>query len=249
MVRHRMTHGLQFDLNYTLSKSIDQGSNAERVSLFEGFGLGDQIINAWSPQQNRAVSDFDTRHQINSNWVYQLPFGEGRHWGSHVGTLGDALIGGWQIAGLFRWSSGYPFGVGPGLGFWPTNWELTSNLLQLGALPKTGTFTDRDGDPNVFKVGPDAEKAFRFAHPGETGQRNILRGPGSFGVDMGLSKAWKIGESQSVKFSWETFNITNSVRFDVATLSASKANSTSFGKFNSTLTKPRVMQFALRYSF
>ena len=64
---------MEFDLNYTYSKSIDAGSNAERINEFEGFGFGSQIINSWFPQQNRAVSDFDTTHIVNANWVYQLP--------------------------------------------------------------------------------------------------------------------------------------------------------------------------------
>src|SRR5258708_1546971 len=66
-LRHAMTHGLQFDFNYTLSKSIDIGSNAERINEFEGFSFGSQIINSWSPNQLRAVSDFDTKHPINAN--------------------------------------------------------------------------------------------------------------------------------------------------------------------------------------
>ncbi|MGA7217509.1 MAG: carboxypeptidase-like regulatory domain-containing protein, partial [Candidatus Sulfotelmatobacter sp.] len=68
-LRHR-SNGLEFDLNYTYSKSIDVGSNAERINEFEGFGLGSQIINSWFPGQNRAASDFDTTHIVNANWVY-----------------------------------------------------------------------------------------------------------------------------------------------------------------------------------
>lgn len=61
MLRHR-GNGLQFDLNYTFSKSMDVGSNAERINEFQGFGFASQIINSWSPKQLRAVSDFDTTH-------------------------------------------------------------------------------------------------------------------------------------------------------------------------------------------
>src|SRR5205085_9729664 len=81
-LRHGMIHGLQFDFNYTFSKSIDIGSNAERINEFEGFGFGSQVINSWSPNQLRSVSDFDTKHQINANWVYEVPFGRGRAFGS-----------------------------------------------------------------------------------------------------------------------------------------------------------------------
>ncbi len=48
-LRHAMTAGLQFDFNYTYSKSIDIGSNAERINEFEGFGFASQVINSWSP--------------------------------------------------------------------------------------------------------------------------------------------------------------------------------------------------------
>jgi len=68
-----------------------------------------------------------------------------------------------------------------------------------------------------------------------------------------LSKSWNITETQVVKFTWETFNITNTPRFDVGTMQLngnnSISNSTSFGNFSSTLSQQRVMEFALRYSF
>jgi hypothetical protein len=247
-LRHVMTHGLQFDLNYTFSKSIDVGSNAERINQFEGGGFASQIINSWSPKQLRAVSDFDTRHQINANWVYELPFGRGKAYASGMSRWADAIVGGWQFSGLLRWSSGLPFTINPGLGFWATNWELTSAAVMNGPRPKTGTF-NVNGQPNVFKDPATAIQSFRLAFPGESGQRNEVRGPGIFGIDAGLGKSWKIAESQALKFSWEVFNATNSVRFDAASGNASLANSTSFGNYIQTLSQKRVMQFSLRYSF
>jgi hypothetical protein len=255
MLRRAMSNGLQFDFNYTLSQSIDLSSNAERINIFEADsnfgGTGGQIINTWSPRQLRGPSDYDTRHQINTNWVWELPYGKGRHWASNGGVVG-AVFGDWQLAGVGRWTSGYPFSISPGLGNWPTNWELTGNAFLTGEKPKTGTFIDENGDPNVFKDPNQANSMFRFAHPGESGQRNVLRGPGYFGVDAGLSKVFRITESQALRFSWETFNIFNSVRFDVATMSfnnGSLTNASNFGKYTSTITKPRAMQFALRYNF
>ena len=91
--------------------------------------------------------------------------------------------------------------------------------------------------------------AFRFAYPGESGQPNNLRGSGYFGVDMSLAKVWKIAESQSFRFSWDVFNVTNSVRFDVGSLSLYLLYQPSLGDFTQTLIKSRVMQFGLRYSF
>ena len=68
-----------------------------------------------------------------------------------------------------------------------------------------------------------------------------------------LRKAWRITKSQNLKFSWEVFNVTNAVRFDVAPMPQSTGQwdvaSSVFGTFSNTLTKPRVMQFALRHTF
>jgi Carboxypeptidase regulatory-like domain len=250
-LRHAMTHGLQFDLNYTFSKSIDVGSNAERINQFEGGGFASQIINSWSPNQLRSVSDFDARHQINANWVYELPFGKGKAYASGMSRWANAIVGGWQFSGLTRWSSGLPFTITPGLGFWATNWELTSAAVMSGPQPKTGTFVS-NGQPNVFKDPATALQAFRFAFPGESGQRNELRGPGIFSLDTGLGKIWKITESQALKFAWEVFNATNSVRFDAAgsaNQNGQISNGTSFGNQIQTLSEPRKMQFSLRYSF
>ena len=112
--------------------------------------------------------------------------------------------------------------------------------------------------PNLFSNGPAAYTCFDYAFPGQTGMRNNLRGPGFFGLDLGLAKRWKMpwSEGQSLQFRWEVFNVTNSVRFDVQSANAyetngtlANGNSSTFGNFSGTLTNPRIMQFALRYEF
>jgi hypothetical protein len=250
MLRHGMSHGLQWDFNYTFSKSMDIGSNAERINQFDAYYQADQIINSWSPGQLRAVSDFDTTHQFNTNWVYELPFGRGKRFGATSAGWLNAFIGGWQWSGLARWTSGFPTTVETFCCF-PTNWELPSAAILRGAKPETGAFIDQNGNPNLFKDPTTAINAFRFSYPGESGQRNELRGPGFFGIDNGLSKSWPIKESQSLKFSWEVFNVTNAVRFDAAAsaLDFDLTSVTAFGIYGSTLTQPRVMQFMLRYTF
>ena len=260
-LRRKISGGLQFDFNYTYSKSIDLGSDAERVNQYEGGsgvaggGFASYIMNTWSPNQNRAVSDFDATHQFNANWLYQLPVGKGKHFATH-GAL-DAILGNWELTGIFRMTSGFPTTVNDG-NYWPTNWENTANAILVGPKPESGTFM-ANGSPNIFKDPVSAIGAFRYAYPGESGERNLIRGAGYFGIDMGLGKTWTLAESSALRFSWETFNITNSVRFDAAALepiagsnasgNLSLSNSSSFGYYTSTLTSPRVMQFALRYSF
>ena len=102
-LKHAMSHGMQFDFNYTFSKSIDLASDAERVGTIGG--IGGQIINAWDPYQFRAPSDFDATHQFTADFVADLPFGRNRHFASNVSRGLDAVIGGWQLSGLVRVTS------------------------------------------------------------------------------------------------------------------------------------------------
>jgi len=261
-LRHTLASGLLFDLNYTYSKSIDVGSNAERVNGFESGGLAfnSQVINAFSPNLWRAPSDFDTTHQINANWVWDMPFGRGRHWGGGANKLVNGVLGGWGLNGLWRWTTGFPFSVPAGAG-WATDFELAGTSVLTGPKPKTGVFRDPNGDPTVFKdpqsivcaCGPGtlAGSNFRATMPGEAGQRNNFRGPGFFGIDAGLAKTWNFSEQKLLRFSWEVFNVTNSVRFDAAgsLVNQDLVDITGFGKFNQSLTSPRVMQFSLRLGF
>jgi Carboxypeptidase regulatory-like domain len=247
-LRHAMSRGLQFDFNYTYSKSIDLGSNAERINEIDGYGFS-RIINSWSPNQMRAVSDFDMRHQINANWVYELPFGRGRRFGSSANKFVDAVLGGWGLSGIIHWTSGLPFSMNSGAG-WSTNWEWEGTAVQTGPTGKVGVFRDADGTLNMFQDTKKAQNAFRFPYPGESGQRNNLRGQGYLELDSGLYKSWRVTEAQNLKFSWELFNVTNTPRFDAAQGAANfDLTSGIFGAYTNTLSTPRVMQFGLRYEF
>ena len=263
-LRHAMSAGLQFDLNYVYSKSIDVSSNAERVNGFEaagGVAYNNQAINAWSPDLWRAPSDFDTTHQINYNMIWDIPYGKGRRWNSSNRFV-DSVFGGWGLSGLGRWTSGFPFTVSAGAG-WATNFELEGSSFLIGPKPKTGVFIDSNGNPNVFKNAQSIQcecpyaptgtgpVLFRDTYPGEAGQRNIFRGPGFFDIDGGLSKTWAFNEARMLRFSWEVFNVTNSVRFDAANAVDNEdlVDITGFGKYQRTLTTPRVMQFSLRFAF
>jgi len=247
-VRRRMAQGVQFDLNYTFSKSIDLMSDAERIGPWAG--LGGEVINSWSHRQMRAVSDFDATHQFNSNWVVELPFGKSRHFGTQSRGVVDALIGGWQVSGIYAISSGFPVNISNGY-LWPTNWQLGGQAVLLGKAPVTQTTKNPDGTVNMFKDGIAAIGAFRHPLPGESGNRNVVRGDGAFGWDMGLGKRWKMpyAEGHSLQFRWEVFNVPNATRFNVQSNPPELDVGTTFGNYTGLLTNPRIMQFALRYEF
>ena len=255
-LRGRMK-SLVFDVNYTFSKSLDYGSNAEYINEFQGAGFADQVVNAWKPRQNYGPSNFDLRHQVNANWVLDVPWGAGRHWGSQSKGVLNAVLGGWQVTGLFRLTSGFPFTVLPGA-LWATNWQLTQPAVLVGPAPKTGSYSV-NGFPNVFQNGSAAASDFQPPFPGESGTRNALRGPGLFDIDAGLLKTWSLSESTRLIFGWQVYNVTNTPTFDVGTMSTQNGlcyctnntltSAANFGNLTSTLTKPRVMEFSLRLSF
>lgn len=259
-LRHQMSHGVQFDFNYTYSKSIDLCSDAERLgnSGALNFSGGCQSFNAWSPYLFRAVSDFDTTHQVNANWVIDLPFGNGRLIGSHLSRGIDAAIGGWQLSGLFRWTSGFPYTIYNNPADYPTDWYWEGAAVPTVSHVKSGAYHLPNGNVNLFPDPSVAQNFFQPALPGQVGVRNFVRGDGYFGVDLGLSKRWKMpwSEKQSLALRWEVFNVTNSARFDFNDQNAGSASESNnsiavpnFGNYTHLMTNPRVMQFALRYEF
>ena len=259
-LRHQMIHGVQFDFNYTYSKSIDLCSDAERLGNTGAlnFNGGCQMFNAWEPYLFRAVSDFDTTHQLNANWIADLPFGRGRAIATNANRTLDAAIGGWQLSGLFRWTSGFPYTIYNDPADYPTDWYWEGAAMPTVSHLQSGAYHQADGNVNIFPNAAAAEALFNPALPGQVGVRNFVRGDGFFGIDLGLSKRWNMpwSDKHTVAFRWEVFNVTNSTRFDFNDLnsaSASESNNsidtTTFGNYTHLMTNPRVMQFALRYEF
>jgi hypothetical protein len=264
-LRQRL-HNLQWDFNYSYSHSLDNASGLQTDALTNGliYGTGSFIINAIRPNDNYANSDFDIRHVINANAIYQLPLGRGKHFGSSMNRGLDALVGGWQLSGIYRWNTGLPNGQPYDTGQWSTNWEIQSNTPQtvpVGTCPTRGDASDA---PKLFGCNTVAAyQSFRPSYPGETGPRNVLRAPGYVSLDLGLSKAFKMpwSEKQQLALRWEVFNVTNTQHLTGADATLSNLAVDPDAALNnlqpppdwSNFTKiqgtPRVMQIGLRFSF
>ncbi len=242
---HRASHGLQADFNYTYSRAIDWTSQAERLGNGGLFSFA-HIVNTWEPDQLRGISDFNMTHQINSNYVWDIPVGRGREFYSSVGRRIDTLIRGWQLTGIVRWTSGLPFGVANGPNF-PTNWNIAGFATLDQSIPSSalarGPGNQRFADPAAVV------SSFEGAFPGQSGSRNPLLGDGYFGWDAGLNKSFTLTERVNLQFRWEVFNVTNSVRFDSQSISANIGRQALFGQATAELTTPRDMQIAARISF
>ncbi len=252
-ISKRFSQSLQFDFNYTLSKSIDLGSSAESAGAWSGTF----VTNSWDPGQQRSVSDYDTLHSVNALWTWRLPVGRGMKYGSGMSRLLDAIVGGWQVAGTYRQTSARPYDVSTG-SVWPTNWQLSNPAVPTGlpfptvSVNKNGTLPDGTSYPSMFATQADSEaavKAYRQSFPGEYGLRNNIRITGNFDISTNVSKEFKMPykEGHIIQIRWETYNLTNS-----AILSGPDMDMTStptFGSLTSQRNDPRQMQFAIRYQF
>jgi hypothetical protein len=248
-LRHPMSHGLQADISYTYSRSIDFGSDAERNTEFTGNLVATSIINSWNPSLTKGISDFDTTHIITVDWVYRMPFGRGALLANGANNFVNAFIGGWQLSGIMRATSGFPFSFNdPG---WATDWQQSSNAVVTGKV-KVHRHFDANGNPQYFDNIDDIANGvatggpIRLSYPGENGQRNNFRGDGLFDIDSGLTKTWGLGDYGKLKFAWEVYNVTNTNRFDGPGGTLTNGN---LGISNSLLSQPRRMQFSLRYDF
>ncbi len=248
-VRKRLENGLSFDFNYTYSHSIDDASGNEASGSITGVN----ILNPLRLAENRGDSDFDVRHLINANFVYQLPFGKGRKFFSNSGRAVDWILGGWQLTGIYRWNTGFPIGQPYDDSRWATNWNVQSNLVALTDV-KTKV-TDVDGSPNLFPDPVAAYKSYRNAKPGEAGDRNILREPNYVVLDIGLYKSFNINEKHKITFRAEAFNVTNTQRLTGSGFYPAGVDpflgtpSSDFGSLTGIQGTPRVFQFAIRYDF
>ena len=105
------------------------------------------------------------------------------------------------------------------------------------------------GSPNLWTSPSTALAGFQETMAGQTGSRNTLRGDGFFNIDTGLFKNFTIREGKVLQFRWESYNVSNTVRFDPLSANLSLTSTGNFGKLTGQLGSARQMQFALRLRF
>jgi len=250
-VRQQLHSGLEYDVNYTLSHSLDEGSDPERNTN------GSPIINAFSPHQWYANSDFDVRHNITANYSIPFPFGKGKKF-LNGGGWTDRLVGGWELNGVVHYSTGFPFSA-VAENVWGTNFAFNSNMVQTGPIPTGGHHYDALNREETALNGITSAQAaanLRFAYPGESGQRNNFRSDGYLSIDDGLSKSIRTWREQQFKITVEVFNVINTNRFGIPQAAGDSPN---FGVYQnqaagfngpaSLLVQPRQIQFSGKYIF
>jgi hypothetical protein len=182
-LQRRFANGFSFMHSYTFGKAIDLNSDNDG---------GVTLTNVYDPGYNRGPADYDIRHTLASNVIYELPFAKGSKWG------------GWQTSGILYLRSGLPLTITQTQNVQSTGTQNRPNRIGDGAAQNPTI--DQWFDPAAFQAVPDTTGTYG------TAGRGILRGPGQFNIDASLLKITRFGRF-SHEFRVEAFNLLNHPQF------------------------------------
>jgi len=232
-VQRRLTKGLMINGTYTLSKSLDDASS---------IGGGGQVVvqNENNLSAERGLSSFDIRHQLRANYVYELPFGDRKHWATKGWE--KSVIGDWRFSGSFTARTGTPY---------------TARVANGSCSIVPGVYSERAdqvGDPNLPASARTTTQWFNtaaFAVP-TTGcigdaARNTITGPGLFTWNASLARTFPLGRDglRRLDFRLDINNLLNHVNYSgISTI----VNSATFGSVTGAGAM-RSMSFTTRVNF
>jgi len=240
-LQHRFRNGLSVLINYTYSHALGNSSNANLgAQNNDAFRWGEH------PEWEHGNLDFDVRHRFTASYLWELPFGRGKRFGTDVNGFTDAVIGNWEIDGITTLSSG--------------TWYTVTD---------TGNFANSDGQQRpdtVFGQSPSGKPCVpgtffntcAFTNPplGSFGNAgiNTVNGPGLNNWDISLLKTVPAGEKRKFEFRTEFFNFPNHPNFLFAAPGPQNANNAtvfgtpSFG-YVTAARAPRQIQFGLKFYY
>ena len=243
-VTRRFVHGFSAGMAYTLSKSMDSNS-AQRDIIPNTYYAG----NLWGQ------SDFDVRHIMVVNWMYELPFFK-----NSSNRILKAAAGGWQLSGIFQAQTGTPSSVAASSDY--------AGVGQDGSMSNGGQFWVMNGTPTVLHQiaangaggsqywfsTTDSSGKLLWSQPAAgtfnsqtAGFRNVIHNPGFYNINSGLFKKFAITEHTGMQFRAEAFDLTNHPNWGGA--SFNPTNLSTFGKITSKTGDVRNLQLSLRLYF
>jgi len=247
-IERRMTNGFTAQLSYTWAKSLDTRSFDPAFTVVSG-GVNQSGSSTPFDINNRrgnyAPSDFDRRHTVQSYWVYELPFGNGRRFASNAGRAMHALIGEWQLAGLMTISSGRPFTVYSGFNSFS---NVIGAMADCNNCSGAGTVTQR-ADGLKWYFSPEEVAAFTNPAAGSIGSsgRNRFYGPGAFNMDASFLKRVAMTERFKFEIRADMTNLTNTPTFGLPTANVA---ATTFGRIRDSVTSSsRKIQLGAKFIF
>lgn len=248
ILKRRFKGGIGFQVSYTLSRSSDTRSfdpTFTIVSRANNQSASSSPFDINNRGLNYSYSDFDRRHVLQGTYVYEIPVGRGRKFGSDIPKALDMIIGGWQLAGTYNWASGRPFTIYSGLN---TFSNVNQSFANCNGCPRDlGSLIERFGTNYWFSE--QSQAMFSQPAPGELGNtgRNYFIGPRQFQTDVSLSKKFIFTETMSFDLRVDAKNVTNNASFGLPTATF---NSTVFGRIRDSVSSAaRRIQFSGKFNF
>jgi hypothetical protein len=245
-IGHSTYHAAQVKFTKRYSSGLTvQGSYVFSKLLTDSDSGGGEPLNQYDRALDKSIASYDQTHVVKLNYVYELPFGEGKHFLNHKGAA-SAILGGWRFAGTQGYSSGTPIGLGTTISF---------PIFNGGNRPTISTYEGWRGTyTGSFDPGADSffQPASWFGTQSTTALGNSTRYnpdvrylPG-YNENLSLSRAIKLSESKHIDFRWESFNILNRTQFGPLSSGATLQNA-NFGNWRSQSNSPRRMQVSLKF--
>ncbi len=233
----RYSSGLQFQVAYTWSRLINDAEG--RWDIFGTQGLG----NAQDPFDRgaeRGLGAPDIRHNIVTNFSYDLPFGNA------MSGFGGKVIQGWRLNGILTTRTGNPVTlgvIGTRSGASPFSRSERPNLVPGRSNSPVLGGPDQYYDPTAFELQP----AGFYGNVG----RNTLIGPGFASFDFGLAKDTALSERRTLQFRFEAFNLFNRPNFGTPNRNVFRGSSPAgnAGRVVRTVGTSRQIQFGLKLIF
>jgi hypothetical protein len=221
----RLAHGMQFEAAFTWAKDLDNGQTYQ---------------DSYNANGERALADIDIAKRFVASYVYELPFGRGRHFGKSAASAVNWFLGGWQVNGITTFQTGTPLAISAS--------NTTGIFTETIRANNNGTSARLDG-PVDQRLNAYFNKSV-FSQPAPFTFGNLsprvsdLRNDGIRNFDLSMFKDFTPKERIRVQFRAEFLNAFNTPRFGSPNTSVT---STSFGQITSQGNSPRQTQFGLKF--
>jgi hypothetical protein len=237
--------GLQGQVSYTFSKSIDDSSITSGGAAY--LSGGNFIVSDPNNlRSQRSLSGYDVPQNLVGSLIYELPYGHRRRFGSHSPTALNAIFGGWRATGYFAVQSGFPVGLIQSSGQPIYTYGALRPTLT-GVLHKNPNFNGLNGyfsNPSVASVTPNFTigNAPRFDGSARTSPLRT--------ASLGVTKSFdidKLRKGSRFELRIDSFNVFNHPQFGTPALDV--ASPSTFGKVTSQINPPRQVQVAGKLYF
>jgi hypothetical protein len=233
----RFSHGYSLLANYTWSKALGTTSATGDIGTQNAGGYQ----NSWDPRADYGPLGYDLKHNFLFSPIWELPFGRGKAIAANAPAVANALIGGWQVQGIFTAHTGYPFTI---LATDHSQTKGNGGGARASLVPGQNPYASTPG--RVFNINAFQQPSLKtFGNSGN----NMMRAVGLNNTDLSLIKNTTIHESLGFQLRFEAFNAFN--QKDLGPFPGLSLNGPreSFGVYNSIQHDARVLQVALKINF